>query len=232
MGTEESNPDTFRIPTGYGDACVIPFPKGNTTKRRFAYELGIRGFTSALADGIVSRETFSFSEKFSVMLLPVSFLSGQNRDIAGCIRQKKKKDPGYLVPVNENKFVRTMLKEPAVFGVYDYHQSPRDAFDRVCAKMAAERNIAVDISIQPLIMTKGWERQKIIRRYGELVRLWHRYRFPLLISTHAGSVPDIRSPMACISLCSLIGLEKSETDGIMRSIPDILSHDTAVTEIP
>ncbi|MBN1168194.1 MAG: hypothetical protein JXA44_13865 [Methanospirillaceae archaeon] len=232
MGTEESNPDTIRIPTGYGDACVIPFPRGNTTKRRFAYELGIRGFTSALADGIVSRETFSFSEQCTVALLPASFLSGQNRDIAGIIRQKKKKNRLYLVPVNENKFVRTMLKEPAVFGLHDYHQSPRDAFDRVCAKMAAERNIAVDISIRPLIMTRGWERQKIIRRYGELVRLWHRYRFPLLISTHAGSVPDIRSPLACISLCNLIGLDKSETDDIMRSFPDLLSQDAVVMELP
>lgn len=215
----------------YGDACVIPFPKGNTTIRRFAYELGVRGITCALAEGISSPEIFSFPENNTVILFPITLIKGTDKEILNALRDKKNQKTHFLVPVNDNRFTRTVLSQPAVFGVYNYHMATRDAFDRVCAKMAAERGIAVDISIRPIVSCRGWERQKIIRRYEELIRLWHRYRFPVLISTHAQTVTDIRSPQALIRLCSLFGLEKGETKEIISSIPDLINPPGLVREI-
>lgn len=215
----------------YGDACVIPFPKGDTTVRRLAYELWIRGITFAFADGIHSQQTFSFSDKNAVSLFPIVFLKGTYREIQNTVRDKKVQGVLNYVPVSDNKFTRTVLSQPVVFGLYDYHISPRDGFDRVCARMAEERGVAVDISVRPIIMSRGWERQKILRRYEELIRLWHRYRFPILISTHAQTVTDIRSPQALISLCSLFGLDKRETQEIISSLPNLIHPEKLVREI-
>ena len=104
----------------------------------------------------------------------------------------------------------------------DLYLAPKNAFDRVCALNAAERDVAVDIRITPLIELRGVARERAIRLYEEILLLQNRYEFPLIISSGARQPSDMRSPRAIESLLTGIGMEKDLIHSAFSIIPELV----------
>ncbi len=182
------------------DAGVFPYPAGPASQRRLAFELKELGFTGMVAIGGEFREEKDFITYAGIMV------PARTRDLPKLAARAGQQGNRtiFIVSAGENNRNRAVLTTPGVHMLAGIEQAPKDSFDRHCASLAAEREVAVDISIRPLIQASGVHRQKTIRRYEEIVTLQQRYGFPLCISSGAGSPMDLRAPRAIAALLKLV----------------------------
>ena len=117
-----------------------------------------------------------------------------------------------MVEAGDNGFNRAILGVKGLHVLTGIHNADRHAFDHVTAKMAADNGIAIDISLVPVIQKRGVYRQKALHRYRDILMLSRKYSFPLILSTHATSVLDMRSVREISGLATLIGLDLTEIE--------------------
>jgi ribonuclease P/MRP protein subunit RPP1 len=111
------------------------------------------------------------------------------------------------------------------------HLTDRYGFDHVAAKMAADSGIAIDISLAPIIHERGALRQRALDRYLDIVMLQRRFEFPLVLSTHARSVLEMRSVREISALASLVGLDVRDVQQALGNAGRLCSPERAVQVI-
>jgi ribonuclease P/MRP protein subunit RPP1 len=208
------------------DACIHPYPAGNSSVRRMAIEAGELGFGGIVIPGAEQ------GEYYGVRIIPAIIISETDiRKVTGQIRKRGNGGSLVLVDAGDNGFNRALLTLKGVHGVRQLHRTPRNAFDHVCARLAGENGIAVDFDLSPLIQEKGVIRQKILSRYNDLMRLHSRYFFPLTVSSNASSILDLRSPDEIRLICTLFGMDKEETSRALQTVGTLLSPPGPVTVV-
>ena len=209
------------------DACTHPYPAGNSSVRRMAVDAGALGFGGIVIPGALP------GEYHGVRIIPAIIISETDiRKVTGQIRKGGNGGTLFLVDAGGNGFNRAVLAQKGVHGIRRVHRSPKNAFDHVAARLAAENGIAVDIDLSPLIQEKGTIRQKVLSRYNDLMRLYSRYQFPLTISSNACSVLDLRSPDEICLLCTLFGMDEEDTNRALQTVWTLLSPAEPVTVVP
>jgi ribonuclease P/MRP protein subunit RPP1 len=133
-----------------------------------------------------------------------------------------------IVNAGDNAFNRTLLSQRKVGILRHMYKTDRDAFDHVTARMAADRGVAVDLDLRPIIQLRGPARQKVLQRYGELLTLQRRYGFPFTLSTSAFSVLEQRSVRDMIGLCAIFGMEKGEAIAALGAVERIIAGELKV----
>jgi len=133
-----------------------------------------------------------------------------------------------LVEGGDLSFNRGVLSIRGIHILRQIHRTPRNAFDHIAARMAAERSVAIDIDLQPLVQGRGSVRQRALQRYADILRLQRHFRFPLTVSSSARSILDLRSPRECAALCSLFGMQESEVRAALSTVGRLLSPRGAV----
>jgi ribonuclease P/MRP protein subunit RPP1 len=146
------------------------------------------------------------------------------RDVRRDIQSYTRDGTLCFVKAGDATFNRSILATPGVFALSDLHLAPKNAFDRVCATVAAERNVAVDIRITPLIMLRGVARERTVRLIEEILLLQNRYEFPVIISSGAKQPSELRSCRAVGSLLTGIGMEQDLIDAALTGIPDLIQR--------
>lgn len=147
------------------DACIYPYPVGNTTLRRLADELERRGFTAAVAVGIPAGCTAG----------NVRFLSGAEitaKSVKSCrdaLRNAPKADI-VMVHAGDAALNRAILGNLHLHILRGIYHTDKRAFDHVSARMAADRGVAVDIDLSRIIAESGPRRQRALERYREIGR--------------------------------------------------------------
>lgn len=209
------------------DGSVHPYPTGDSSIRRMAIEAGELGF-----DSIVAMETPG------QMLGGIRVLSGaiirelQVKGVIAAVRAKERCTDVILVNAGDNSFNRAVLNLRGVHVLRHIHKTHRGSFDHVTARIAADRQIALDIDIYPLIHLSGVHRQRALRWYEDLVRLREHYAFPLTISSNARSVLDQRSPRDLINLCGLFGMSPDDVESALSPFDRIISPERSVETVP
>jgi ribonuclease P/MRP protein subunit RPP1 len=192
-----------------------------------AIEAGELGF-----DSIVAMETPG------QMLGGIRVLSGaiirelQVKGVIAAVRAKERCTDVILVNAGDNSFNRAVLNLRGVHVLRHIHKTHRGSFDHVTARIAADRQIALDIDIYPLIHLSGVHRQRALRWYEDLVRLREHYAFPLTISSNARSVLDQRSPRDLINLCGLFGMSPDDVESALSPFDRIISPERSVETVP
>lgn len=183
------------------DACIYPYPAGDTTLRRFAGELELRGFTGAVAVGIPESCTVG----------NVRFLSGAEitaptvKACRNALRNARKADI-VMVHAGDAAFNRAVLGNVSFHILRGIHHTDRRAFDHVSARMAADRGIAVDIDLSRIITQSGVRRQRALERYRDIARLSRKYGVMLTLSSGSRSITNVRSVRAVTLLAECAGL--------------------------
>ncbi len=209
------------------DACIHPYPEGNSSVRRMAVDARALGF-----DGIVVPGARPGKYQ-GVRIIPAIIISETDiRKVTGQIRKCGNGETLLLVDAGENGFNRAVLSQKGVHGIRRVHRAPRNSFDHVAARLAAENGIAVDIDLSPIIQEKGTIRQKVLSRYIDLMRLYSRYHFPLTISSNACSVLDLRSPDEICLICTLFGMEEEDARRALQTVGTLLSPAVPVMVVP
>jgi ribonuclease P/MRP protein subunit RPP1 len=75
-------------------------------------------------------------------------------------------------------------------------------------------------------------RQKALDRFHDILLLHRRFEFPLVISSHARSVLDMRSVREFSGLASVIGLDIPDMEQALSNVGMIRSGQSPVRVIP
>ncbi|MDD1724121.1 MAG: hypothetical protein LUQ07_03215, partial [Methanospirillum sp.] len=158
------------------DGCVFLYPNGTASISRYARELADLGFS-----GFVAMGTQPCTYPDTIEVWSARYLSGiQARLLPRETGQAGQADELVYVTAGDSGYNRTVLSTPGVHVLTEVQNTQKDGFDRFCAQIAAEREVAIDISVRPLVELRGVSRQKVIRRYEEIFTLQKRYGFPLI----------------------------------------------------
>jgi len=208
------------------DACLHPYPDGNSSLRRMALEAGALGFDSIVVPDAPPQEYFG------VRVIPAILIAELNpRVISGLIRANGQKQPLVMVNAGENGFNREILNLKGIHILRQVHKTRKNSFDHVSARLAAERGVAVDIDLSPIIHSSGLSRQRVMQRYNDLVTLFNRYRFSLTLSSNACSILDLRSVEEICLLCGLFSLEEDDVREGLGTAGSLLDQKGPVTVV-
>ncbi len=207
------------------DACVYPYPAGDSSACRLALEAHMCGF-----DSIVAADTPA-ANVYGIDVIPGIFLTGITaREIQAMV--KKSKGTGTIVSVSagDNGFNRAVAGTTGVHILRDVSCADKKAFDHVAAKIAADNTTAVDIDLFPLIFGRGHFRQKAIHRYLDLI-LYRRFEFPLTISSSTRSVLGLRTVREVTGLCSLFGMDETDVEKALAGVSRVTAFGDAAVKV-
>jgi ribonuclease P/MRP protein subunit RPP1 len=160
------------------------------------------GFDRLVAKDVPSGELYGV-EVFTGILIRDTPL----RDLVNRLRRERNNHAVVSVQAGDSGFNRAVITTKGVHILRGIQSADKNAFDHVTARMAADNLVAVDIDLSPLISGRGIARQRAIHRYRDVMVLEQRFGFPVLISSHARSVLEMRSVREITGLCSLIGMD-------------------------
>jgi len=209
------------------DACVVPYPAGDSSVRRLALEARSLGFDSIVALAAKAETVCGVDVVSGVYLAGLSAKDVQSR-------AKKCRGTGTVVSVQagDNGFIRTVANTRGVHILRGIYAADKHAFDHVTAKIAADNNTAIDIDLAPIIFGRGHQRQKAIHRYLDVMVLERRFEFPLTISSSARSVLGMRAVREMTGLCSLFGMDETGVQAALDGVARVTApEESAVTVI-
>lgn len=208
------------------DACICPRPRGDSSVRRMALEAHELGFDSLVAIDAPTCEYAGVSV-MSGVLVRGAFA----QEILPRVKRCKGTDTVVIVEAGDSGFNRAVLAMHGVHVLCGVHLIDRYGFDHVAAKIAADSGIAIDISLAPIIHERGATRQRALDRYLDIVMLQRRFEFPLVLSTHARSVLEMRSVREISALASLVGLDVGDVKQALGNAGRLCSPEPAVRVI-
>jgi ribonuclease P/MRP protein subunit RPP1 len=209
------------------DASVCPYPAGNSSAGRMAIEASELGFDSIVViDGDPGVSGTLRILRGTVIGAP---------SVKDVLKQVQRAGPDadlVFVDAGDLAFNRAVVTAKGVSVLRNIHKSPKNSFDHVAARSAAERGVAVDISLYPIIHHRGIGRQRTLYRYADLLTLHRRYRFPMTISSNARSILDQRSVREVEYLCALFGMTSEEVAAALAAVESLVrpAHPVKVIE--
>jgi ribonuclease P/MRP protein subunit RPP1 len=189
------------------DACVFPYPFGDSSVGRMALEAKSLGFDRLVADGTQSGEYYGIEILSGILVRDTSV-----RDLVNRVKRERNKDAVVSVQAGNNGFNRSVITMKGVHILRGLHSADKYAFDHVAAKMAADNRVAIDLDLSPIIAGRGFARQRAMHRYRDIMVLERRYEFPLTISSHARSILEMRTVREITGLCSVVGMDISDVE--------------------
>jgi ribonuclease P/MRP protein subunit RPP1 len=184
------------------DACVYPYPFGDSSVRRMALEAKALGFDRLVAADTPSGVFYGI-EIYSGILIRDTAI----RDLTNRIKRERNNKAVVSVQAGDNGFNRSVINLKGVHILRGLHSADKNAFDHVAAKMASDNRVAIDLDLSPLISGRGFTRQRAMHRYRDILVLERRFEFPVTLSSHARSILDMRAVREIAGLCSLLGMD-------------------------
>jgi ribonuclease P/MRP protein subunit RPP1 len=225
MGDEKGErPFHSRVPMACVDACVIPYPEGDSSIQRMALEARELGFDGIVCIGSAFRGRINGITVLSGMILHPSSM----KDVINSIRKYTDTVDCILLNAGDAKFNRAALSYHGIHILRGVHTAYKHGLDHVSAKNAADSNIAIDIDLSVLIRARGISRQRALQCYRDLIGLQRRFEFPLTISTGARSILELRSKREIANICALFGMEEDEVSRALGTVDRLLAPGSPV----
>jgi ribonuclease P/MRP protein subunit RPP1 len=200
------------------DACVYPYPRGDSSVRRMALDAKALGF-----DRLVAADTPS-GEFYGIEIVTGTIIRDTPvRDLINRIKRERNNTAVVSVQAGDNGYNRSVINVKGVHILRSLHSADKNAFDHVAAKMAADTRVAIDLDLSPLLSGRGFTRQRTIQRYRDILVLEQRYEFPLTLSSCARSILDMRAVREITGLCSLLGMDTSGVEKAFSGVDIITS---------
>lgn len=94
--------------------------------------------------------------------------------------------------------------------------------NHVLAKEALKNNVAIELCFKDILRTYLSHRSKVISNFKDVYTLYRKFDFPLLLSSRAESVFDIRTTNDFVSVFKQTGLSDLEIEKSFIAAQDIL----------
>jgi len=208
------------------DAAVFPYPNGDTSVKRFALEAAALGF-----DSLVAIDTPAGTYGDIEIRTGIIFHNIPVRDIINRVKRFRGTDTVVSVRAGDAGFNRAVIGMKGVHVLRGIHAADKNGFDHVAAKMAADNNVAIDIDLSVITMTRGIARQRAIARYRDILVLGQRFGFPLTLSTYARSVLDMRAVREVTGLCSLLDMDIPLVEKALAGVGTVTKPPTSAVRV-
>ncbi|MCQ2510404.1 MAG: hypothetical protein MJ116_08085 [Lachnospiraceae bacterium] len=125
-----------------------------------------------------------------------------------------------IADAGENSFNRFVLTQKGVHFLAGLENLPKNGFDHITAKLAAEKNVGLVIELAAIIDYRT--RKSALSAYADILKLQRKYRFPLVIASGAKTPLGIRSIYETEALCSLFGMTRAEVYAALNGAEAVL----------
>lgn len=92
--------------------------------------------------------------------------------------------------------------------------------NHVLVRYAAENGVAIDFNMNAIIRSRRGERARTLGKMRENLKLVRKYNAPMILTSHAHSVYDLRAPREMIALAALFGMSEEEAKSALCDIPE------------
>jgi ribonuclease P/MRP protein subunit RPP1 len=209
------------------DACICPYPCGDSSVRRMALEAKNLGFDRLVATDTPSGEFYGIEVCTGIIIRSTPL-----KDLINRVKQERNCEAVVSVEAGDNGFNRAVITLKGVHILRGIQSAEKNAFDHVAAKMAADNRVAIDLDLSLLISGRGITRQRAMHRFRDVLTLEQRFEFPLTLSSYAHSIMDMRAVREITGLCSLIGMDIPDVEKAFFGVDIITaSPDSAVKVI-
>ena len=206
------------------DFCVHAVPDGENTVEELSSlsrYLGYSGIAlSNHSDKLPqSKPVLNSFEGFEIFK-GIELVEENPSKLQGLIGRFRQSVDVLIVHGGSENINRASLENPRV----DILNHP--AFDRssglnqVLAKAAAENEVAIGLTLRPILHSRGSRRIKILSDLRANLDLARKYDVSLVLSSDAESCFDLRSPMETLALAEICGLEEDEALEAMSTVPE------------
>ena len=94
--------------------------------------------------------------------------------------------------------------------------------NHILAKEAVYNNVAIELCFKDILRTYLAPRAKVISNFRDIYTLYRKFGFPLILSSRAESIFDIKTTHDFISVFKQTGLRDEEIDKSFKTAEDIL----------
>ncbi len=132
------------------------------------------------------------------------------------------RDKVLLVMVESRSYAvhRAVCENPKVdVLVSPERDRPDSGFDHICAKAAAENSVSVEISFRDILNSYRNKRVSILSQMRKNVMLCKKFNVPIVITSGARNVWEMRAGKELASVGNLLGLRLDESLASVESIP-------------
>jgi len=196
---------------------VRTYAGGDTTVERMALEAGALGYGAIVSVGGPPMTCGS------VRVIPGVYVAAEKQNQALAAVRRAAEGTFVTVRLGEQGFNRAAAGFAGVHALSGVYRCRRNSFDHVAARTAADRGVAVELVLAPLVRERGGLRQAALRRYADVLVLQARYGFPLVLGSGARSCLDLRAPRAAHALCRLFGLDADGVEAALTGVEALMS---------
>ncbi|KZX12687.1 ribonuclease P protein component 3 [Methanobrevibacter filiformis] len=91
--------------------------------------------------------------------------------------------------------------------------------NHVLAKEAVRNNVAIELCLNDVLNSYLTYRAKIIANFRDIIKLYKKFKFPLILSSGAKSIFDIRTPQDTFTFFKLLGLDTNHLQNCFNNNP-------------
>ncbi|HML04836.1 MAG TPA: RNase P subunit p30 family protein [Methanobacterium sp.] len=134
-------------------------------------------------------------------------------DLKKKIGKYREKEDVIIVNGGNLKINRAACEDPRIDILAHPYKNRKDSgINHILAKKASENEVAIELSLQPLIKTRFSLRAKLLSQFRQIINLHRKFGFPTIISSNAYSTYDLRSPKDIIALAYCFEMTKEEVE--------------------
>jgi len=141
-------------------------------------------------------------------------------DLKKKISSLRKKVDVLIVQGGTVKINRAACEDPRVDIISQPNKKRRDCgLNHILSKEAAKNQVAVEICLNSILHSRYSYRSKLFSQYRDILKLHEKFKFPILITSGATSIYDLRKPRDIISLTQCFDMKKQDSVNSMTSSP-------------
>ena len=120
----------------------------------------------------------------------------------------------------DDKINRAAVENPKVdILAHPCGEKGESGLNHVLVRYAADNGVAIDFNMNALIRSRRGDRARVIGKMRDNLKLVRKYNAPMILTSHAHSIYDLRAPRELIALATLFGMTKEEATSALCDIP-------------
>jgi len=206
------------------DFCVHGVPDGDNTAAELvalALHFGYSGITLANHSdrSPQSWPVLEYPDEFEIFK-GIELVEENPSKLHGLIEKFRKSVDVLIVHGGSETVNRVALENPRVDILNHPAFDKSGGLNQVMAKAAAENEVAIGLTLRPLLSTRGSRRIRLLSDLRANLDLARKYEVSVVLSSDAMSCFDLRSPMEALALAEICGLEEDEAIDAMSTVPE------------
>jgi len=142
------------------------------------------------------------------------------KDLKKQVGKFRKKVDVILVHGGDLKINRAATEDPRVDILSHPYRSRYDSgLNHVLAVKAAENKVSVEINLKYFLLTRPTQRYRVLSQFRQIMKLHRKYNVPVIITSDASSIYDLRHPKDVIALASCFGMTNDEAFHALSTVP-------------